>query len=81
MSLRDGVVRTHTDTPPYTHDVGPTHPRTVVKMAPRTDGVSQATVIKNININLEATVVREPPTAVGLWRAKLHVGTSVTRGV
>lgn len=81
MSLRDGVVRTHTDAQACTHDVGPTHPRTVVKMAPRTDGVSQATVNKNININLEATVVREPPTTVGLWRAKLHVGTSVTRGV
>ena len=46
MRFGDGVVRTHTDTPAYTHDVERTHPRTVVTMAPRTDGVSQATVNK-----------------------------------
>ena len=50
MSLRDGVVRTHTDTPPCTHDVERTHQRTVVKMAPRTDGVSQATVSRCVGV-------------------------------
>lgn len=86
MSLGDGVVRTHTDANTHAYSISATHPRTVVKMAPRTDGVSQATVNKiqiyyAKRINLKATVVREPPTAVGLWRAKLHVGTSVTRVV
>ena len=46
MSLRDGVVRTHTDANTHAHSISATHPRTVVKMAPRTDGVSQATVNK-----------------------------------
>lgn len=47
MRFGDGVVRTHTDAQSCTHDVGPTHQRTVVKMAPRTDGVSQATVSRS----------------------------------
>ena len=47
MRFGDGVVRTHTRTTTRIQTIGRTHQRTVVKMAPRTDGVSQATVSRS----------------------------------